>query len=136
MRTCFTALQAWHHLVDFIDHEGEDGGDGGAIDVTPLDNPAYDRLTEDQLRSLIDRDEDDWPHHSVLLVADQQALTSPDLPLLAIDNPPGEPAPSFRIPRQHLESFVVNMDQGNTDLHEWSRDADHDGIYREAAGDA
>jgi hypothetical protein len=119
--------------MDFIDHGGEDGT---AIDVTPIDNPAYNGLTEDQLRTLIDRDEDDWPHHSVLLVADQQALTSPDLPLLAVDNPPGDPAPSFRIPRQHLESFVINTDLGNTDFHEWSRDADDDGIYREAVGDA
>ncbi|MFF5437983.1 hypothetical protein [Streptomyces achromogenes] len=31
---------------------------------------------------------------------------------------------------------VVNTDLGNTDFHEWSRDADDDGIYREAAGDA
>ncbi|MFF9025730.1 DUF6924 domain-containing protein [Streptomyces eurythermus] len=133
VRTCFTDPQAWHHLVDFIDHGGEDGT---AIDVTPIDNPAYNGLTEDQLRTLIDRDEDDWPHHSVILVADQQALTSPDLPLLAVDNPPGDPAPSFRIPRQHLESFVVNTDLGNTDFLEWSRDADDDGIYREAVGDA
>ncbi|MFF9090755.1 DUF6924 domain-containing protein [Streptomyces sp. NPDC014991] len=133
LRTCFTAPQAWHNLLDFIDHGGEDGG---CIDVTPIDNSAYDSLTDDQLRTLIDRDDNDWPHHSVLLVADQQALASPGLPLLAVDNPPGEPAPSFRIPRQYLESFVVNMDLGNTDFREWSRDADDDGIYREAADGA
>ncbi|MEV6809988.1 hypothetical protein [Streptomyces sp. NPDC051132] len=133
VRTCFTYPQAWQELVDFIDHGGEDDG---AIDVTPIDNPAYEGLTGDQLRTLIGRDDDDQPHHSVLLVADQQALASPDLPLLAVDNPPGEPAPSFRIPRQHLDSFVINTDLGNTDFREWSRDADDDGIYREAAGDA
>ncbi|MEU3527786.1 hypothetical protein AB0E62_28600 [Streptomyces sp. NPDC038707] len=127
VRTCFTDPRAWHQLLHFIDHGGEGGG---AIDVTPIDDPAYDGLTGHQLRTLVDRDEDDRPHHEVLLIADQQALASPDLPLLAVDNPPGEPAPCFRIPRQHLESFVVNTDLGNTDFHEWSRDADDDGVYR------
>ncbi|MEU6593661.1 hypothetical protein ABZ923_31325 [Streptomyces sp. NPDC046881] len=56
--------------------------------------------------------------------------------MLAVDNPLGEPAPSFRIPQQYLESFVINMDLGNTDFREWSRDADDDGIYREAADGA
>ncbi|MFH9672210.1 DUF6924 domain-containing protein [Streptomyces sp. NPDC017405] len=133
VRTCFRVPQAWRGLLDFIDHGGEDGS---LIDVIPIDDVAYDGLSEDQLRSLIDRDEDDWPHHTVLLVADQQALTSPGLPLLAVDNPPGDPAPSFRIPRQHLESFVVNMNLGNTDFHEWSGGADDDGVYRETADDA
>ncbi|MCF3132083.1 DUF6924 domain-containing protein [Streptomyces olivochromogenes] len=130
VRTCFTAPQAWHRLQDLIDNGSEDGG---GIDVTPIDDTAYDGLTEDQLRTLIGRDEDDWPHHTVLFIADQQAFASPDLPLLAVDNPPGQPAPSFRIPREYLESFVVNMDLGNTDFGEWSRDAGDDGIYREPA---
>lgn len=119
VRTCFTDPQAWHRLLDFIDNGSEDGD---CIDVTPVDNPAYDGLTEDQLRTLIDRDEDDWPHHSTLLIADRTALASPGLPLLAVDNPPGVAAPSFRIPQEHLESFVVNMDLGNTDFRDWSRD--------------
>ncbi|MFJ4584206.1 DUF6924 domain-containing protein [Streptomyces echinatus] len=132
VRTCFTAPQAWNDLVDFVDNGSEEGG---CIDVTPIDNSAYDGLTEDQLRTLVDRNEDDWPHHSVLLVADHRALASPDLPLLAVDNPPGEPSPSCRIPRQYLENFVINMDLGNTDFHEWSRDAGDEGIYRETADD-
>ncbi|MBL1083619.1 hypothetical protein JK359_16865 [Streptomyces actinomycinicus] len=127
VRTCFTAPQAWRSLLDVIDHGGEDGE---CIDVTPIDDSAYDGLTGDQLRTLIGRDEDDWPRHSVLLIADQHTLTSLDLPLLAVDNPPGEPAPSFRISRQRLESFVVNTDLGNTDFRDWSRDTDDDGIYR------
>ncbi|MFI5520504.1 DUF6924 domain-containing protein [Streptomyces platensis] len=112
---------------EFLDKGAEDGG---GIDVTSIDNSAYDGLTGDQLRTLVDRDDNDWPHHRILLIADDQALAAPDFPLLAVDNPPGEPAASFRIPRAHLESFVVNTDLGNTFFSDWSRDADEDGIYR------
>jgi hypothetical protein len=120
VRTCFTAPRAWHDLLGFVDHGGEDGG---PIDVTPLDDPAHEGLTADRLRTLIGRDEDGWPHHRVLLVADRQALTSPGTPLLAVDNPPGDPAPSFRLPRRHLERFTVTLDLGSTDFRAWSRDA-------------
>ncbi|MGW9434298.1 DUF6924 domain-containing protein [Streptomyces decoyicus] len=127
IRTCFTNPGAWQSLQDFLDKGAEDGG---GINVTSIDNSAYGDLTADQLRTLVDRDDDDWPHHRLLLIADDQALATPDLPMLAVDNPPGEPAPSFRIPKAHLETFVVNMDLGNTFFSDWSRDADEDGIYR------
>lgn len=132
IRTCFTHPDAWQSLQGFLD---KGAGEGGGIDVTSLDNSAYDGLTADQLRTLVDRDDEDWPHHHILLIADDQALDAPDFPLLAVDNPPGEPAPSFRISRAHLESFVVNMGLGNTFFSDWSRDADEDGIYRGTSDD-
>ncbi|MGW7642275.1 DUF6924 domain-containing protein [Streptomyces decoyicus] len=130
IRTCFTNPDAWQSLQDFLDKGAEDGG---GINITSIDNSAYDGLTADQLRTLVHHDDEGWPHHRILLIADDQALDTPDFPLLAVDNPPGEPAPSFRIPRTHLESFVVNMDLGNTFFSDWSRDADEDGIYRGTA---
>ncbi|GAA3031438.1 DUF6924 domain-containing protein [Streptomyces glomeratus] len=126
VRTCFTEPGAWQALLGFIGKGGE-GGD--CIDVTAVDERAYEGLSGEQLRSLVDRDEDDWPYHPVLLVADERALAAGDFPLLAVDNPPGEPAASFRITTAHLESFVVNMELGNTSFFEWSRDAGEDGVY-------
>ncbi|MEU8682159.1 hypothetical protein [Streptomyces sp. NPDC048611] len=130
IRTCSTNPEAWQSLQNFLDKGAEDGG---GINVTSIDNSAYNGLTADQLRTLVDRDDEDWPHHRILLIADDQALATPDFPLLAVDNPPGEPTPSFRIPKAHLENFVVNMDLGNTFFSDWSRDADEDGIYRGTA---
>ncbi|MFF9002305.1 hypothetical protein ACF1GW_19665 [Streptomyces achromogenes] len=109
-----------------------------SMTVDRLDSPEFtDRYTE-AIARIIEAEREDKPLPAVeepkepAQVLDLMApLREPVSEAKATRGDPG-PADVRELPQPQ----VVDLHLGNTDFHEWSRDADDDGIHREAAGDA
>ncbi|MFH8342749.1 DUF6924 domain-containing protein [Streptomyces sp. AM6-12] len=125
VRTSYGQPDAWARLLQALE-----GAPEHYESVTVIDNPIHAGRTADQLRARNGRDEADWPDSSLLLIADEQALASAEIPLLAVNNLPGEDDGPFRITLAAAGSFIVNMELGNTSFGDWSRGADTHGVYR------
>ncbi|MEV8023029.1 hypothetical protein AB0O76_43425 [Streptomyces sp. NPDC086554] len=143
VRTCFTNLEGWNRLLAGFeeaaereanqpDHTSEDfdeTAEGFGL-ITVIDNLAYTGFTPEQITALIPTDDENWPETTIVLIADEQALASAELPLLAVNNAPDDEDEPFRIVFGQAGLFVCNMDLGNTFFREWSAGVDDDGVYR------
>lgn len=125
IRTSFDQPDPWARLLQALD-----GGSEHWESVTVIDNSLYTGSTPDQLQARIARDAEDWPESPFLLIADEQALASPDFPLLAVNNLPDEDDAPLRITLAAAGSFAVNLELGNTGFGDWSRGVGTDGVYR------
>nr|WP_168723244.1 hypothetical protein [Streptomyces sp. SAT1]ANO42839.1 hypothetical protein A8713_036980 [Streptomyces sp. SAT1] len=126
VRTSFDQPGEWARLLQSLE-----GGSEHYEPLTVIDNPIYAGFTAGQTQERVGRDDEDWPDSPFLLIADEQALASAELPLLAVSNLPDEADAPFRITLAAAGSFIVNMELGNTSFGDWSRSADPDGVYRE-----
>ncbi|QLJ02770.1 hypothetical protein HZZ00_18260 [Streptomyces sp. NEAU-sy36] len=126
VRTSYDQPESWARLLQTLE-----GGSEHYESITVIDNPIYTGFAADQFQARISRDEEDWPASTLLLIADERTLTSgEELPLLAVNNLPGEDDDPFRITLAAVGSFIVNMELGNTSFGDWSRGGDADGVYR------
>ncbi|MFF7838738.1 DUF6924 domain-containing protein [Streptomyces ossamyceticus] len=126
VRTSFEQPDAWARLLQALE-EGSEHHES----ITVVDNPAYAGFTAEQILARIGRDEEDWPHSTLVLVADERALGSAECPLLAVNNLPDEDDAPFRITLAAAGSFVDNMELANTYFSEWAGGVEADGVYRE-----
>ncbi|MGW4272110.1 DUF6924 domain-containing protein [Streptomyces similanensis] len=125
IRTSFTQPDQWARLLEALAGSSEH-----YESITVIDNPLYAGFTADRLQQRIGRDEEGWPHSTLLLIADEQTLASTERPLLAVNNLPDEDDSPFRITLAAAGSLVVNMELGNTSFGDWAPGADADGVYR------
>lgn len=125
VRTSFEQPDAWARLLRTLE-EGSEHYDS----LTVIDNPAYAGFTPAQIQARIGRDDEDWPDSTLVLIADERALASTELLLLAVDNLPDDDDAPFRITLAAAGSFVVNMELANTSFGEWGSGVDTDGVYR------
>ncbi|WP_149830619.1 DUF6924 domain-containing protein [Streptomyces tailanensis] len=125
VRTSFEQPDAWARLLRTLE-EGSEHYDS----LTVIDNPAYAGFTPARIQARIGRDDEDWPDSTLVLIADERALASTELPLLAVDNLPDDDDAQFRITLAAAGSFVVNMELANTSFGEWGSGVDTDGVYR------
>ncbi|MEV7384296.1 DUF6924 domain-containing protein [Streptomyces lydicus] len=136
VRTCFDRPKEWERFLEALTRPDASGEE--AIDqVDILDDPAYAGIGVAQLLELVERDEDGWPQHTVLLVVDEEALRG-ELLALAVCNqpheddplPPSESEEPFRIPPALLASFAADMNLANADFFEIRRNVAEDGVLR------
>ncbi|WP_310726210.1 DUF6924 domain-containing protein [Streptomyces sp. N2A] len=136
VRTCFDRPKEWERFLEVLTRPDAFGEE--AIDqVDILDDPAYAGIGVAQLLELVERDEDGWPQHTVLLVVDEEALRG-ELLALAVCNQPHEddPLPAteseepFRITPGLLASFATDMNLANADFFEIRRNVAEDGVLR------
>lgn len=136
VRTCYDRPNEWERFREALARPDASGEE--AIDyVDILDDPAYAGIGVAQLLELVERDEDGWPQHTVLLVVDEEALCG-ELLALAVCNQPHEddPLPAteseepFRITPGLLASFATDMNLANADFFEIRRDVAEDGVLR------
>ncbi|MFF1917353.1 DUF6924 domain-containing protein [Streptomyces sp. NPDC058239] len=136
VRTCYDRPKEWERFLEALTRPDVSGE--AAIDqVDILDDPAYAGIGVAQLLELVERDEDGWPQHTVLLVVDEEALRG-ELLALAVCNQPHEddPLPAteseepFRITPGLLASFATDMNLANADFFEIRRDVAEDGVLR------
>ncbi|MEV7130639.1 hypothetical protein [Streptomyces sp. NPDC093260] len=125
IRTSFGQPESWARLLQTLE-----GGSEHYESLTVIDNPLYTGSTPGRLQAQIARDDEDWPDSPFLLIADEQTLTSPEFPLLAVNNLPDEDDAPFRITLAAAGSFITNLELGNTSFGDWSRGAGTDGVYR------
>ncbi|GGT71675.1 hypothetical protein P6B95_02255 [Streptomyces atratus] len=128
VRTSFEQPDEWARLLQCLE-----GGSELHESISVIDNPAYAVFTAEQIQARIGRDDEDWPNSTVILIADERTLVSPDFPLLAVNNLPDEDEDDdpFRITLAAAGSFVVNLELANTGFGDWGRGVDADGVYRE-----
>ncbi|MEU3529526.1 hypothetical protein AB0E62_37745, partial [Streptomyces sp. NPDC038707] len=126
VRTSFDQPDAWAGLLQALEKKPERYGS-----LTVIDNGDYVGFTAEQIKARIGRDDEDRPHSTLIFIADQRALTSAELPLLAVNNDPDDDGEPFRITLAAAGSFLINMELANTDFSGWSHGTDTDGIYRE-----
>ncbi|WP_326695771.1 DUF6924 domain-containing protein [Streptomyces sp. NBC_01766] len=126
VRTSFEQPDEWSHVLQALE-----GGSEHYESLTVIDNRAYAGFTADQIRSRIGRDDEDWPDSTLVLIADERALTSAEFSMLAVNNLPDDNDDPFRITLAAAGSFVVNTQLANTSFGEWGCGVDADGVYRE-----
>jgi hypothetical protein len=122
IRTDFSDEEAWKSLVR------------AAEAVSPDGFRAYFRITDD--RSFDGRSPaellligEGWQDASVLFVADTQALTDDEKPILCIDLT-AQPGRAFRCIPAELWGIENNLRIANMDFEEFARCVGPDGVFR------
>ena len=125
VRTSFEQPDEWARLLQALEQGSEH-----YASITVIDNRTYTGFTAEQIQARIGRDDEGWPDSTLLLIADERALTSAEFPLLAVNNLPDNDDDPFRITLTAAGSFVANMELGNTSFGDWGHGVDNDGVYR------
>ena len=123
IRTDFSDISCWKAVCAPIAMPSE--VDGFLAHVTLVDDPAYEGLSTQQLLALVPEGHE----HAILIVADNTALSSHEVPLLAIDLIE-EPGREMRVIARELWGVENNLSLANMDFEEFARAVDADGAFR------
>ncbi|MFI5998685.1 DUF6924 domain-containing protein [Streptomyces sp. NPDC051362] len=127
IRTDFSDQGAWQALHAAITTPNEDDF---VANVHVVDDPAYRDLTTEQVISLAPA------RGFLMIVADRTALTSTEMPLLAVlpheenDEEPDHAHDELRVIAEELWSIENNISLANMDWEEFVDAADDDGVFR------
>lgn len=122
IRTDFSDESAWESIRDAIndpDNEFE-----AYLDY--ISDKAFDRLTVEQLPSVLEEDSD----VAFVFIIDRTALTDPEHPILVVDLLE-EPGRTFRVIPKAVWAVENNLSIGNMDFGDFACAADKDGILRD-----
>ncbi|MCA6091096.1 hypothetical protein LE181_02780 [Streptomyces sp. SCA3-4] len=122
IRTDFTDDAAWKAIRRRIETPSDEGF---LASVEYFDDPVYQRLTPEQILTLVP----DEPQCALLIVVDAIAVASPEMPLLCIDVWE-ERGRTVRVVASELWSIENNLSIANMDFEEFAEAADEDGVYR------
>jgi hypothetical protein len=122
LRTDFSDPKAWDAVRVVVEAPKEHGFQAY---VTFVDDPAYRGLTPEQVVEL----EDDDFEHAIVVLADEAALASPEMPLLVVDLVE-EPGQTLRVVARELYAIDNNLSIANMDFSEFADAAAPDGIFR------
>ncbi|WP_405853889.1 hypothetical protein OG407_00445 [Streptomyces sp. NBC_01515] len=127
IRTDFSDQTAWQALHTAITTPNEDDF---IANVHIVDEAAYRDLTPEQVISLAPA------RGFLLIVADKTALTTPEMPLLAVlpheegDDELEQEHGKLRVIAEELWSIENNISLANMDWEEFVDAADDDGVFR------
>ncbi|MER6167624.1 DUF6924 domain-containing protein [Streptomyces violaceorubidus] len=144
IRTDFSDEAAWQALRVAVttpaedEADDDDDEDGFLAMLHIVDEPAYEGLTTQEIVALAPEDDD------LLIVADQRAMTDPEMPLLAIhlrapddedEDAEGEDerrgtTDELRVVARELWSLENNIAMANMDWEEFVEAAEDDGVFR------
>ncbi len=122
LRTDFSDQAAW----DALQRATLPNEDGFAPNVEFLDDRAHAGLTVDQALALVSR----GYGHQLLVLADEFALSSADLPVLVLDLSDEQGRRGIRVIGTRLWSIENNLSLSNMDFHEFADSVDDDGVFR------
>ncbi|MFI6284642.1 DUF6924 domain-containing protein [Streptomyces sp. NPDC051018] len=127
IRTDFSDQAAWQALWTTVTTPNEDDF---LADVHIVDDPAYRDLTTGQIISLAPA----GTGRRLMIVADETALATPEMPLLAVHLPyayePEQGHGELRVTAGELWSIENNLSLANMDWEEFAGAADADGVVR------
>jgi hypothetical protein len=122
VRTDFTSDDAWQHLRDAAREENDDGF---RAYVAPVSDAAFDHVSWQDVRAALPGDD---PIAAVLFIADSEALSNSEHPVLVVDllddNAP------FRCILSELWSVDNNLNSANMDWEEFTDAVDAGGVFR------
>jgi hypothetical protein len=122
LRTDFSDRKAWDAVRVAVEAPKEH--DFRAY-VTFVDDPVYRGLTPEQV---VELEDEDFPH-AIVVLADEAALASPEMPLLVVDLV-DEPGQTLRVVAEKLFSIENNLSIANMDFSEFADAAAPDGVFR------
>ena len=122
VRTDFSDDGAWHSLVAAATAMSREGHQA---DLRTIDDRRFEGCAPAELIDL----GRGWNDAAVLFVADTEALTNPDQPILCVDLFE-EPGRSFRCIPSELCGVENNLRISNMDFDEFARFADDQGTFR------
>jgi hypothetical protein len=122
IRTDFSDPEAWDAIREEI--RPEDAGAEQSAPVEFADDRAYEGFTVARCVELVED-----PEQSFLVVADKEAMSGADHPVLVVDLHQ-EVGREFRSAAAELYQIAHNLWIGNMDFAEFADAVDDDGIFR------
>lgn len=120
LRTGFSDPAAWEALCTVVETPNEDEF---LAHVDYIDDPAHRDLPPERILELTP------DGHPIMIVADDTALGSPEMPLLVIDLR-AERGRTVRVIAEELWGIENNLSISNMDFAEFADAADEDGVFR------
>lgn len=121
IRTDFSDDRAWLAMLDAVTQTSPEGF---VAVLSVVDDRAFENAQIEQLAALADS----TTEHVLLVIADTEAMRSPEHPLLCVDTLP--PGGTFRVISQHLWAVENNLSTANMDFSEFASAVDSDGVFR------
>lgn len=121
LRTDFSDDVAWAELCESVQQPNEDGF-SAVVDC--ISDPAYDKLTIEQLLDLANES-----NRSFVFIADRPTFTNVERPILVVDLY-DEPGRTFRVIPREMWSVENNLFIANMDFNEFADSVGADGIFR------
>ena len=123
IRTDFSNEAAWDTIKTTMEQPAPLVGE--VIPVTVIQDRQYAGLDAPSLLALLPSDHD----YSVVLVADERAMTEADHPLLAVD-PQDASGRSFRVIASEAWGPLANLPIANMDWEDFANEVDDEGVHR------
>jgi len=121
LRTDFSDDAAWKDLCESVQQPSEDGF---MAYVDCIDDPAYHKLTIEQLLDLANESD-----RSFVFIADRATFTNLERPVLVIDLYE-ELGRTFRVVPREMWNVENNLSISNMDFYEFADAVDADGVFR------
>ncbi|HWO63813.1 MAG TPA: hypothetical protein VNO31_27640 [Umezawaea sp.] len=119
VRTHFSDEEAWQALSTAV---GTPNEDDFLAYVHVVDDPAFRDLSPEEVAARADG-------HRLIIVADETAMTSPEMPLLVL-HLDDDGWDEVRVIAEELWSIENNISIANMDWEEFTGAVDHDGVFR------
>ena len=123
LRTDFSDQPAWEAICRIIRNPG--GIFRFRANVNFVEDVEYAGISRAQLLELIPRDYS----HTFIIVADRNAMSLPEHPLLVVDLYEGS-GREFRAVPSEIQGIENNLSIANMDFAEFADSVDKDGIFR------
>jgi hypothetical protein len=124
VRTDFASDDAWQHLSDEAQRENEDGF---RAYIETVSDPAFDAARWEAIRAAVPVTDNGA---SVLFIADDVTLGSPEHPILVVSIGGRSGEPPFRTLPSELWAIENNLNIANMDWQEFAGAVDEDGVFR------
>jgi len=130
IRTDFSDDRAWADLRAAMRDPTPFDGDGAAVEVEVIDDPAYAGLLPDDLIAPGFARND----HTYVFLVDSVAMTDPEHPVLVVDlwEDPGR---TFRVVPEQFSSVETTLSDSHVDFSDVADNASPDGVFRGFADD-
>mgnify|MGYP001111306498 CR=1 FL=1 len=125
VRTDFSDQAAWVAVCEAVRTPVREGPDEFVAYVDFIDDPSFEGLTPESLRSVIDEGCDP----RIVFLVDRVTLAHPDHPILVVDLDKKESGP-FRVIPSLVWSVESNLSIGNMDYEEFAGAVGPDGVFR------
>jgi hypothetical protein len=122
LRSEFADAAGWTELCRLIEAPYEDGF---RAYVAFINDPLLAGKTLDELMAIVGR----GPYRSFFFVADRDAITNPEHPILVVDVHE-KPGRAFRVIPRHAWSVENNLTLANMEFSDFADNADPDGVFR------
>lgn len=123
VRTWFGNDDAWHSLLTSVRTPSED-------DLIPIVSVIDDRAKLDAAPSALASLLSNHDEYSIIIAADERAMTEPDMPLLVVLADGSERPKTLRVVCSELWSIENNIRLANMEWESFEDAADQDGVFR------